>query len=108
MTQPFFNPNQQQVYYQQQPNQGTPQQGYYQQHYQGQPQQAYYQQPPQIQQSASSRSMATIALICFAVAWITGIASIIPILGYAFLCFALVVHLAGFIFLALAIAKWPR
>ena len=89
MTQSFYDPNQQQYH-------GQPQQGYYQQ------------QPIQRQQSDTGRSMAIIAIICFAVAWIAGIASIIPVLGYAFLCFGLAVHILGFIFLAIAISKWPR
>ena len=88
MTQSYYDPNQQ--------------------HYQGQPWPGYPQQPPQIQRSDTGRSMAIIAIICFAVAWIAGIASLIPLIGYAFLCFALIVHLLGFIFLAIAISKWPR
>ena len=101
MTQSFYDSNQQQY-------QGQPQPGYYQQQYQGQPGLGYYQQPPPIRQSDTGRSMAIIAIICFAVAWIAGIASIFPIIGYAFLCFGLVVHFLGFIFLAIAISKWPR
>lgn len=103
MTQSYYDPNQQQY-------QSQPQPGYFQQppQYQGQPWPGYSQQPPQIQRSDTGKSMAIIAIICFAVAWISGIASLIPFIGYAFLCFALIVHLLGFIFLAIAISKWPR
>lgn len=56
----------------------------------------------------TGRGMAIAALVCFIVAWVCGVAAFIPLLGLAFLCVGLIVHILGFVFLGIAIARWPH